>query len=113
MREHSGFDLTLGPALAADFSATPAAPPVPASPWSGSYFAIGGGGNWTSAVVPSGAPGLDHTPRFDLKGTTFGVTGGDQLQYGNWVIGYEGDAALTGKRGPPSTRRSIRVSVPR
>jgi outer membrane immunogenic protein len=94
--------LMLGPALAADFSVAPIyqSPQAPVATWTGSYVSTAGSG-WGSAPAHNDASGVDRTPRFDVDVATFGVSGGLQHQYGSWVIGYEGDASVTGKKPTP------------
>jgi opacity protein-like surface antigen len=85
--------LLLRPAAAADFSVAPLyeAPPAPVASWTGSYISTIGGG-WGNVSAPDPAREMDSKPRFDVNGTTFGVTAGLQQQFGSWVVGYEGDA---------------------
>ena len=91
----------LAPAVAADLSIAPIykAPPTPVATWTGSYIGISGGGAWGSAVVRNDVTGADQTPRIDLGGGIIGITSGFNIQNGNLVLGFEGDASATSKKG--------------
>ena len=91
----------LKPASAADLSIAPIykVTPAPLNTWTGAYVGLSGGGAWGSAVVSSNAAGGDQTPRMDLGGGLVGVTSGFNVQSGDVVIGLEGDASATSKKG--------------
>jgi outer membrane immunogenic protein len=112
------FALSAGsPAVAADMpvKARPAPPPAVYS-WSGCYgggFVGYGWGNSQHRSVdartnfPTEFGGLesdfrvvgDITPSFDMSGALGGFNVGCQAQFGWWLIGIEGDGAVTNKDG--------------
>ena len=49
--------------------------------------------------VPSDAVSGDITPSFDMSGALGGFNVGCQYQFGWWLIGIEGDGAVTNKDG--------------
>jgi outer membrane immunogenic protein len=104
----SGADLGVAPIYRA---------PSPVANWTGSYIGIAGGGAWGSSVVHNDFTGADQTPQFDLKGGIIGITSGFNVQNGGIVYGYEGDTAITSKRGsafafPPNGAFSSEVREP-
>jgi outer membrane immunogenic protein len=62
------------------------APPFqgPGYDWSGFYVGVNGGGGW-------GRSWSDLTGRFATSGGVVGGTAGYNAQFGNWVLGFEGD----------------------
>ena len=94
----------LAPAAAADLSIAPIykATPAPLNTWTGAYVGLSAGGAWGGAVVHSNATGADQTPRIDLGGGIFGITSGFNIQNGNVVLGFEGDASVVSKKGSAS-----------
>ena len=94
----------LAPAAAADLSIAPIykATPAPLNTWTGAYVGLSAGGAWGGAVVHSNANGADQTPRIDLGGGIFGITSGFNIQNGNVVLGFEGDASVLSKKGSAS-----------
>jgi outer membrane immunogenic protein len=118
------FALSAGsPALAADMpvKARPAPPPAVYS-WSGCYgggfVGYGWGNSQHRSVDPRVEPGFvgpggkvfvsesdftfisgDITPSFDMSGALGGFNVGCQAQFGWWLIGIEGDGAVTNKDG--------------
>jgi len=93
--------LMAAPAVAADLSVAPIykALPAPPSNWTGTYLGLSAGGVWGDAQIYSGVTGLVETPWFDLRGGLVGITAGTQVQNGNWVLGFEGDASAVSKSG--------------
>jgi len=76
------------------------------STWGGSYVGISGGweGGGTTSIFhgpndPLGFPPAQETNNFSVHGALFGLTDGYNLQYGSWIIGYEGDTSITLVRG--------------
>ena len=112
-----------GSALAADMpvKAPPAPPPVYS--WSGCYGGGfvgygwgksqhrsldpreepfgGSGSNSELSFLGAGDPGVvgDITPSFNMSGALGGFNVGCQYQFGWWLIGIEGDGAVTNKDG--------------
>jgi outer membrane immunogenic protein len=90
-----------GPAAAADLSPTYGAPyyktPVyaPAFGWGGFYVGLNGGGGW-------GRSTWDRAGEFDLSGGVFGGTAGFGWQFGQVLLGVEGDLDWSGVRGSTS-----------
>jgi outer membrane immunogenic protein len=110
-----------GSAFAADMPVKAPPPPPPVYSWSGCY----GGGfvgygwgesqhrSWDSRLLPGfSGPGAgdvsesnfrrgitDITPSFDMNGALGGFNVGCQYQAGWWLIGVEGDGAVTNKDG--------------
>jgi len=86
-------------ASAADLSVAPlykAPPPVQASPaynWSGFYLGVNGGGGWGHSRWDANATGIN------LSGGQVGGTAGYNWQYGNAVLGLEGDMDWSGMKG--------------
>lgn len=87
------------PAAAADLAARPytkAPPPPPPPPtWTGFYVGIQGGGGWgrskeTFFLFPN-VPGFAGTQNYDTSGGFVGGVAGYNWQFGNYVIGVEGD----------------------
>jgi len=108
-----------GSALAADMPVKAPPPPPPAYSWSGCYgggFVGYGWGNsqhrsLDSRLLPGFSIGgdvsesnfrrgiTDITPSFDMSGALGGFNVGCQYQFGWWLIGVEGDGAVTNKDG--------------
>jgi outer membrane immunogenic protein len=89
--------LTWGSAAAADLS--PRYQPIARAPvyaavynWTGFYLGINGGGGW-------GRSQWDGIDRFDVSGGLIGGTIGYNRQFGQLVIGAEGDVDWSGIRG--------------
>ncbi len=107
------FALTVGgPAIAADLP-EPAPPPPPRAPatyvpvvptvynWSGVYIGINGGygfgtSNWTDAHNQSG---VNTTGDFSTSGFLAGGTVGGNYQWGQFVLGVEGDFDWSNLKG--------------
>jgi outer membrane immunogenic protein len=95
--------LALGaPAFGADLPAK--APPVvaPVYDWSGFYVGVFGGGgfgnhNLNNALGPAGY--ADYTYNYDASGAVAGGEVGDQLQSGNYVVGFVADGMWSGIKG--------------
>jgi outer membrane immunogenic protein len=109
-----------GSALAADMpvKARPVPPPAVYS-WSGCYgggfVGYGWGNSQHRSLDPRAQPGSgppffvsesngkavfgDITPSFDMSGALGGFNFGCQAQFGWWLIGIEGDGAVTNKDG--------------
>jgi outer membrane immunogenic protein len=109
-----------GPALAADMpvKARPAPPPAVYS-WTGCYgggfVGYGWGNSQHRSLDPRRDPSFsqneldisesgfrvvgDITPSFDMSGALGGFNVGCQYQFGWWLIGIEGDGAVTNKDG--------------
>ncbi len=99
----------IGAALAADLpvKATPYTPP-PVFSWTGFYVGGQGGGGWLANQVTNGPNATDGTANFppgfvhhtvDGSGGLGGVYGGYNYQFGQFVVGIDGDyswADLTG-----------------
>ena len=113
------FALSAGsPAVAADMpvKARPAPPPAVYS-WTGCYgggfVGYGWGNSQHRSLDPRNHPGTitgvsesdftfisgDITPSFDMSGALGGFNVGCQAQFGWWLIGIEGDGAVTNKDG--------------
>jgi len=108
------FALSAGsPAVAADMpvKARPAPPPAVYS-WSGCYGGGFVGYGWGTSQHRSVDPrtfglesdgiatlGRDITDSFDMSGALGGFNVGCQAQFGWWLIGIEGDGAVTNKDG--------------
>ena len=90
--------LTLGQAVGADLSVAPIYDTPAAATWSGAYIGSAGGGGWGSAVVPNAIAGIDLMPKFDSKNAPSGITSGIQFQSGSWVLGYEADISIAGRK---------------
>jgi outer membrane immunogenic protein len=94
--------IAAGAAQAADLPPRYGAPykaPVYYSPvynWTGVYVGINGGGGW-------GRSQWDGIDRFDISGGLIGGTVGYNWQFGQVVIGAEGDIDWSGIRGTTST----------
>ena len=87
-------------AHAADLSLAPLykAPPPQYSPaynWSGFYLGVNGGGGWGD----SHWQGIGH---IDLSGGQVGGTAGYNWQFGQTVLGLEGDLDWSGLQAPRS-----------
>ena len=86
-------------AYAADLSVAPiykAPPPVQPSPvynWSGFYAGVNGGGGWGHSYWSGNGTGIG------LSGGQVGGTAGYNWQYGNAVLGLEGDIDWSGLKG--------------
>lgn len=86
--------------LAADLGRRPMEMPVKAPPmyspaynWSGFYLGVNGGGGW-------GSSNWDTVPgSFDLSGAMIGGTAGYNYQFGQTVVGLEGDIDWSNIRG--------------
>jgi outer membrane immunogenic protein len=64
----------------------------PVYSWSGFYLGINGGGGWGNSA-------WDRTGGFDVSGGLIGGTIGYNWQYGQFVLGLEGDADWSGIKG--------------
>ena len=64
--------------------------------WTGFYFGINGGGGW-------GRSQWDGVDKFDISGGLIGGTIGYNWQFGQAVIGAEGDIDWTGIKGTTTT----------
>ena len=89
-------------AVAADLSVAPLykAPPPQATPlynWSGFYLGINGGGGWGRSWWQSQSTGID------LSGAQVGGTAGYNVQFGNAVLGLEGDLDWSNLKGTSGT----------
>jgi outer membrane immunogenic protein len=92
--------LSAAPAVAADIPVkAPMVAPVVAPPynWTGFYIGASGGGAWGRSRHSNSAG--DLTPTFDISGGIVGGTVGYNAQFGQWVIGLEGDWSWTNKKG--------------
>lgn len=83
---------------AADLSVAPLykAPPAPVAPvynWTGFYVGANGGGGWGSSWWQSQTTGID------LSGVQVGGTAGYNVQFGNAVLGVEGDLDWSNLKG--------------
>jgi outer membrane immunogenic protein len=90
----------LGAASAADMpvKAPPkAAPPPPVVSWTGCYIGVEAGGNW--GRTSSEALGTTKVPGHDLSGSLAGGTVGCNYQFGQVVVGVEGDDSWANKSG--------------
>jgi outer membrane immunogenic protein len=105
-----------GSALAADMPVRPAPPPAVYT-WTGCYgggfVGYGWGNSQHRSLDPRQFPGNnfgvsesnyraisgDITPSFDMSGALGGFNVGCQYQFGWWLIGIEGDGAVTNKDG--------------
>src|SRR5215468_2271954 len=91
----------VGPAAGADFpryGAPPAAPyaaPIyaPVYNWSGFYLGINGGGGWGDSAWTG------QTGTFDVSGGLIGGTLGYNWQFGQTVVGLEGDLQWSDIKG--------------
>jgi outer membrane immunogenic protein len=88
-------------AQAADLSVAPLykAPPPQASPvynWSGFYLGVNGGGGWGRSWWQS------QSTAIDLSGAQVGGTAGYNWQFGNVVLGVEGDIDWSNLKGTSS-----------
>jgi opacity protein-like surface antigen len=104
------FDPLTGPVNPVGIFKVKAPPPVPAYDWTGFYaggFAGAGFGNsnWSFPLLPQG----NASPR--AAGALFGGDLGYNKQFGPWVVGVEGDAALMNAKGGGSCIPSA-VDVP-
>src|ERR1700758_3743392 len=89
-------------AAAADLSVAPLykAPPPQASPvynWTGFYLGANGGGGWGRSWWQSQSTGID------LSGGQVGGTAGYNWQFGNAVLGLEGDIDWSNLKGTASS----------
>jgi outer membrane immunogenic protein len=89
-------------AAAADLSLAPiykAPPPQAAQPfnWTGFYLGVNGGGGWGHSYWGGNATGMG------LSGAQVGGTAGYNWQYGNAVLGLEGDMDWSGVKGSNTT----------
>jgi outer membrane immunogenic protein len=85
-------------AKAADLSVAPLykAPPAPVTPaynWSGFYLGLNGGGGWGHSYWDSSATGIS------TSGAVAGGTAGYNWQFGNAVVGLEGDIDWANLKG--------------
>jgi outer membrane immunogenic protein len=93
----------LAPAAnAADLSVAPLykAPPAPVTPaynWSGFYLGLNGGGGWGHSYWDTSATGMN------TSGAVVGGTAGYNWQFGNAVIGLEGDMDWANLKGGSTT----------
>ena len=69
--------------------------------WTGFYLGVNGGGAW-------GTSAWDSTGSFDTSGGMIGGTLGYNWQYGQWVLGFEGDIDWANVKG--STSRPLCLS---
>lgn len=91
------------PVVAADLppqlpAKAPPVAPVPYFSWTGFYLGLNGGGGWGRSSHADSHFGI-NTGTFDLSGALFGGTAGYNYQFGNAVVGLEGDldrAKITG-----------------
>jgi outer membrane immunogenic protein len=86
------------PAAAADLSVAPLykAPPPQATPvynWTGFYLGVNGGGGWGHSWWQS------PSTTIDLSGAQLGGTAGYNMQFGNAVLGVEGDLDWSNLKG--------------
>src|SRR5262245_48020333 len=105
-----------GSALAADMPVKAPPPPPPVYSWSGCYgggfVGYGWGNSQHRSLDPREEPSNvtvsesrsrtvlgDITPSFDMSGALGGFNVGCQYQFGWWLIGVEGDGAVTNKDG--------------
>jgi outer membrane immunogenic protein len=88
------------PAFAADLAARPytKAPPAmvaPVTTWGGFYLGVQGGGGWGTSdetyLLSPNRPGLLGTQGYDMSGGFVGGVAGYNWQFGNVVLGLEGD----------------------
>jgi outer membrane immunogenic protein len=120
------FGLSAGsPAAAADMPVKAPPPPPPVYTWSGCYgggfVGYGWGNSQHRSLDPRTFPGFENgvavsesgldandnfrafsgdiTPSFDMSGALGGFNVGCQVQFGWWLIGIEGDGAVTNKDG--------------
>jgi outer membrane immunogenic protein len=117
----AAFALAVGPAVAADLGATPAAPGkarayiAPLYDWTGFYVGAHGGGGWSNATLgdPTGANFAPLGTDVHVSGS--GWLGGGQLGYntqlGAWVFGIEGDLSYTDVRGSTTSPLGANVST--
>src|SRR5215469_12663260 len=85
-------DLSVAPL----YKAPPQASPLYTSPvynWSGFYLGANGGGGWGSSWWQS------HSTSIDLSGAQVGGTAGYNRQFGNAVLGVEGDIDWSNLKG--------------
>jgi len=71
------------------------APPPMVAPyynWTGFYVGINGGGGWGTST-------WDSTGGFDVSGGMIGGTLGYNWQFGQWVLGFEGDIDWANVKG--------------
>jgi len=85
-------------ANAADLSVAPLykAPPAPVTPaynWSGFYLGLNGGGGWGHSNWDTSSTGIN------TRGGLVGGTAGYNWQFGNAVLGIEGDIDWTNMKG--------------
>jgi outer membrane immunogenic protein len=94
-------------ASAADMAAVKKAPPAPVAPdWSGFYMGLHGGWGFANSTATSRTDSatlgsLLAPASFDAgdSGSLFGVQAGYNWQFGNWVLGVEGDISGVGIGG--------------
>src|SRR6516162_3934637 len=91
-----------GCAAAADLSVAPLykAPPPQATPlynWTGFYLGVNGGGGWGQSWWQS------PSTTIDLSGAQLGGTAGYNMQFGNAVLGVEGDLDWSNLKGTSRT----------
>ena len=102
---------TFAPAFAADLPApapAPYVPPVRTFSWSGFYLGLNGGygfgqSKWTSPLVTLGG--------FNIDGGLAGGTVGGNYQWGQFVVGVEGDVDWQNLRGSQTTGLCATVVV--
>jgi outer membrane immunogenic protein len=98
------------PALAADLSAAPSrpAPAVPyAFSWAGSYLGVNLGGAWSSLDLQATSLGSGSFLPAGRQGAVIGgFQSGHNWQFGQLVLGFEGDTQFTGQD------RSVAIGAP-
>lgn len=88
------------PALAADMPLKAPPPPAPVMNWTGFYFGLEGGGGFAETKQSNSTGVTSNT--YSQAGGLFGVTGGYNWQFGNWVAGVEADWSWTDINGSVS-----------
>ena len=104
--------VVLASAMAANAADLQRAPPVmptkappfvaPLPDWTGFYIGVNGGGGW-------GRSSSDLSGHIDTSGGVAGGTAGYNAQFGNWVLGVEGDLDWS-NIGGSSRRRAARAA---
>ena len=84
-------------------------PVAPVWTWTGYHLGMNAGYSFGSASTDaffndSTIPGATYatTSSYDLRGALVGVEAGYNLQLGSWLLGIEGDLALSGQRANPA-----------